>query len=198
MDQEASNFQTLIARVRDGDAEAARELVESYEAELRIVARSRLRDSKMRRALDSMDICQSVLGNFFVRAASGQFDVETPEELLKLLGTMARNKVTDHARREKADKRDAGRLAQTPADELPINAGTDSPSQVVAYRELLQRANAELPEDIRRISDLRRNGVGWAEIGSEMNESPEALRKRFTRCMDRVCLDLGLESNEIS
>ena len=42
----------------------------------------RLADARLGNLLDSMDICQSVLTSFFVRAAAGQYDLETPEQLL--------------------------------------------------------------------------------------------------------------------
>jgi hypothetical protein len=32
-----------------------------------------------------MDVCQSVLMSFFVRAASGQFDLDRPEDLARVL-----------------------------------------------------------------------------------------------------------------
>jgi RNA polymerase sigma-70 factor (ECF subfamily) len=51
-----------------------------------------LTDPRLRRVLDTVDVCQSVLGGF-VRAAAGQFDLEQPEQLVKLLTTMARNRI---------------------------------------------------------------------------------------------------------
>ena len=57
-----------------------------------------------------MDICQSVLGSFFVRAATGQYKLETPEHLLKLLTTMARNKL------DLPGDGDSTRSAETPAE----------------------------------------------------------------------------------
>jgi hypothetical protein len=38
-----------------------------------------LTDARLRREIDSADICQAVLANFFVRVAAGQFEIETPE-----------------------------------------------------------------------------------------------------------------------
>src|SRR5438128_10189620 len=67
---EASSFRDLINRVRARDEQAAAELVRLYEPTIRIAIRVRLSDPALRRLLDSMDICQSVLANFFVRAAS--------------------------------------------------------------------------------------------------------------------------------
>jgi DNA-directed RNA polymerase specialized sigma24 family protein len=92
-------FLLLIQRVRAGDQEAAAELVRQYELAIRRAVRFQLRDSRLRRALDSMDVCQSVLGSFFARAALGQFEIDKPEQVLRLLITMARNKLATQARK---------------------------------------------------------------------------------------------------
>lgn len=90
---EQSAFVDLIRRVRAGDDQASEELVRRYEPVIRVAVRVRLNDSGLRRHFDSMDISQSILGNFFARAASGQFELDTPEHLVKLLVTMARNRL---------------------------------------------------------------------------------------------------------
>src|SRR5262245_64094636 len=101
-----SSFQHLIRRVRAGEQDAAAELVRRYEPAIRRVVRMRLTDPRLRRAFDSMDVCQSVLGSFFVRAALGQYDLDDSDQLLKLLTQMARHKLTDQTRRERAERRD--------------------------------------------------------------------------------------------
>ncbi len=78
-----SSFQDLIRRVRSGDDDAAAELVRRYEPAIRRVVRLRLTDARLRRVFDSMDVCQSVLGSFFVRAAMGQYDLDNSDQLLK-------------------------------------------------------------------------------------------------------------------
>src|SRR5262245_9595443 len=90
-------FAEFLRRVRAGDERAAVELVRRYEPALRLEIRVRLRDPKLRRLLEPEDLCQSVLKSFFVRAASGQYDLEGPAELLALLRAMARNKVSKQA-----------------------------------------------------------------------------------------------------
>src|SRR5262245_14349631 len=104
---ENDSFTSLIRRVRAGDSAAAEELVRGYEGAIRRAVRVHL-GARLRRALDSADICQSVLANFFVRAAAGQFDLEDPTQLLKLLVTMARNRLTDHARKPANRAAEAG------------------------------------------------------------------------------------------
>jgi hypothetical protein len=73
---EEPSFRDLIDRIRPRDEQAAAELVWLYEPTIRMAIRLRLSDPALRRLLDSMDICQSVLANFFVRAAAGQFEGE--------------------------------------------------------------------------------------------------------------------------
>ena len=95
-----AQFDDLIRRVRIGEAQAARELVLHYEPEIRREVRIWLTDPKLRRVVDSLDICQSVFGIFFVRVALGQFDLAKPQNLFRLLATMAKNKVIDKHRSE--------------------------------------------------------------------------------------------------
>ena len=90
---DAPAFEELIRRVRAGDPGAAAELVRNYEPAIRRAVRFRLADARLGSLLESMDICQSVLASFFVRVATGQYELETPEQLLKLLTAMARNKL---------------------------------------------------------------------------------------------------------
>ena len=77
---EGASFGELISRVRAGDALAAAEVVRRYEPALRRAVRARLRrDPRLCRLLDSVDVSQSVLASFFVRAALGQYDLTTPD-----------------------------------------------------------------------------------------------------------------------
>ena len=99
-------FAEFLARVRAGDAAAADELVRRYEPAIRVIVRARL-GAGLRRQLDSMDVCQSVLGTFFARAALGQYDLATPGELVALLARMTRNKLASQARHHTRDRRDA-------------------------------------------------------------------------------------------
>ena len=70
---EPPDFDKFLAALRSGDERAAAELVRRYEPYLRQVICLRLTDPCLRRVFDSVDICQSVLGEFFVRLADGRF-----------------------------------------------------------------------------------------------------------------------------
>ena len=196
---EDSAFRQLMSRVRAGDQEAAAELVRRYEPAIRREVRVRLTDGRMRQVLDSVDICQSVLGNFFARVALGQFEIEEPRQLLRLLVTMARNRVIYWARKYHAPQRDRRRersLEWAIEKQLEPASPEASPSEMVAGQELLAVFRSRLSEQEREIADERASGNDWATIAANRGSTPEAVRKRMARAFDRVARELGLESNE--
>src|SRR6266852_849929 len=187
---EINRFGDLICRVRAGDEAAATELVQLYEPYIRRAVRVRLVDSRLRRLIDSMDICQSVLASFFVRAALGQYEINTPDELLKLLVTMARNKLNNVVAKEQAERRDY-RRNQKAGDY--VQAAEETPSNLVSARELLEKFREGLSAEERSLADLRAEGHKWTEIAAQVGGTPEALRKKLARAIDRVGQQLGLE-----
>lgn len=179
---EDDDFSGLIRRVRSGDAEAARELIRRYEPAIRREARLRLGPS-LKPVFDSIDLCQSVLGSFFVRVAAGQYEIEAPGGLMKLLLAMTRNKV-----REKARKPREARLgAHEPA------AGGADPADLVLNGEFLEEFRRRLSADERILWERRRQDLPWTQIATELGGSPELLRQRYSRAVRRVACELGLE-----
>jgi RNA polymerase sigma factor (sigma-70 family) len=186
-------FADLLQRIRAGDMEAAAELVRRYESVVRLEVRQRLRDPRLRRVFDSMDICQSVLASFFVRAAAGQYDLENAGHLVRLLVSIARNKVAYHARRERAGRRDHRRVEATDLGIHDVPGGEPSPSQVATGKELLEQVRRRLTAEECRLADLRGQGYGWAEIASALGGTPEARRVQLSRGIQRVARQLGLD-----
>jgi RNA polymerase sigma factor (sigma-70 family) len=182
----------LLDRFRAGDPDAARELVEAYEPHLRRMIRLRLRDSRLRRLFDSSDICQSVMANFFARLSLGQYDLESPAQLVRLLETMARTKVAAQARKAEVTRRDERELDGRDEARSPYALGP-SPTEQVAWRELIELIRTRLSEEERRLSDLRAAGCGWTEIAARVGVTAEAARKRLERAFDRAAKDLGWE-----
>jgi RNA polymerase sigma-70 factor (ECF subfamily) len=183
----------LIRRVRAWDQDAAADLIRRYEPAIRRVVRVRLADARLGNLLDSMDICQSVLRSFFVRAAAGQYDLQTPEQVLKLLASMARNKLTTQARREHAQRRDRRRVVREAPGEDRLIAPGARPSGVVDARDLFQEVERRLSSEERQILELRNQGQDWAAIAAQLGGGAEALRKRLARAIDRVAEELGLD-----
>src|SRR5262249_1487815 len=155
---DALTFTELIRRVRGGDDSAAAELVRHYEPVLRRIIRVRLTSARLRRRCDSEDVCQSGLASFFVRAAPGQYHRTTPDDLVKLLGRMAGNKVVDRARGlAREDSR--GVAADLPEETIPDPG--PSPSRRLMLQDLVERARQLLPEVDRRLLEARLVGREW-------------------------------------
>jgi RNA polymerase sigma-70 factor (ECF subfamily) len=189
-------FSDFLRRVRAGDGGAAQELVRRYESAVRVAVRVRLTDPGLKRQFDSVDICQSVLHSFFVRAAIGEYELDEPKQLLALLVRMAQNKLAYHARYHRQQRRDV-RRAQVEADAALDAFGGPSPSQVVANRELLDNVRARLSADERALADARAQGHTWDEIAQQLGGTAQARRKQLSRALDRVAHELGLEPAEL-
>jgi RNA polymerase sigma-70 factor (ECF subfamily) len=190
---EEETFQELIRRVRAGDAQASTELVRRYEPAIRLAVHVRLTDPGLRRLVDSLDICQSILASFFVRAASGQYELDTPGQLLRLLTTMARNKVVHQAQKQRAARRDYRRMQKHIFDEGDFIDSSPGPSEVVTQQEILHALRSRLTAEERRLAEQRASGRSWEEIAAEVGGQPNALRMRLTRALDRLTQELGLE-----
>lgn len=191
---EENSFQAMIRQVRLGDDEAATRLVHQFEPEIRRIIRVRLADSRMRRLLDSADIAQSVMANFFVRAANGQFEIDSPQDLLKLLVTMAANRFRDQVRKQQATRRGQGKVRGDSGEFLEAMASpAPDPGREVALKDLLQVARQQMSQEEQYLADQRGLGRDWEDLARELGEKPDALRKRLSRALDRVGKNLGLE-----
>jgi RNA polymerase sigma factor (sigma-70 family) len=185
-------FLELMRRIRAGDETAALELHATYAEQLRRIVRVRLTQPALRRQMESIDICQSVFADFFVRTALGQYDLQSPTELLRLLATMARHRLINHAQKQKAARRDVRRVEAAAVEDFSLAAG-ETPSQIVAARELLQKCQDRLSDEERSLLERRRSGEGWEEIASAAGKSAEAVRKQCERAIKRVSIELGME-----
>jgi RNA polymerase sigma-70 factor (ECF subfamily) len=184
---ECTEFPEFIRRIRAGDDQAARELVERYGPVIRCEVRLRLRDPRLFSRFDWADICQSVMASFFLRAASGQYDLRQPDHLRRLLVVMTRHKLANQERRHRAEMRDCRRLeAHGPALLAEWSAKSPSPSRLVAGRELLDEFRRRLSAEERLLAELRADGCEWSEIAARLGGTAEARRKQLGRAIDRV------------
>jgi RNA polymerase sigma-70 factor (ECF subfamily) len=187
------DYADFIRRIRSGDALAAEELVRRFEREIRLEVRTclRMRDVRLRRVFDSMDVCQSVLASFFVRASIGEFDLDEPSQLIRLLVGMARNKLADQVKHHQRRRRDIRRVGASDPTEAQTGVTDETPSQLVAGRELVQMVRERLSDDERRIAELRSQGHDWAAVAHEIGGTAEGRRKQLARAIERVDGELG-------
>lgn len=188
----AEEFERLIQRLRGGDQEAANSLVRRFEPEVRRFVRFRLTSLAMRRLIDSVDVSQSVLAKFFVELEKGTIEVASPDQLRRLLITMARNKLYDHARTQNSVKRNPRRVDATPGAIERVTDPLSTPSEEFDAAELVEAVRARLSPDELYLLNQRLSGRSWGDLANERQSTSEAIRKRVTRAIDRVARELGV------
>ena len=179
-------FESLLSQACSGHAGAARKLVSMYEPEIRRAARVRLNDSRMRRVVDSLDICQSVFGRFFEAATSEKdLELKSPEQLLGLLVRMTRNRVIDEHRKLTAQKRNNGE-AVVEASSSAIPETRPGPRTKFEIKELIGKVREKLTPIERQVADFRTEGNSWEEIASKIGGTADSHRKRYERAIKRM------------
>jgi DNA-directed RNA polymerase specialized sigma24 family protein len=188
-------FWELMDRVRQGDESAAADLVHRFEPEVRREVRTwirRQRAQSLHRAFDSADICQSVLARFFTGLAAGRLDLRSPDHLRNLLLFMARNSFLQHARSNRAQRRDLRRTVPLAGDDPPEPPRRESPADLAAEHELLELIRARLTPEERELADRRSQGQGWADIVAVMGGTPAGRRMQLCRAEARIVREFGL------
>jgi RNA polymerase sigma factor (sigma-70 family) len=193
MADEDSDFPDFIRRIRAGDDQAATDLVRRYEPLVRREVRLRLDDSRLGRHFDPADVCQSVMGSFLVRVAAGQYDLDQPDQLPKLLARMARNKVAEAARRQSRQRRDHRRVVGGESVYGAVAGTGPTPSRLVSGKELLTRVRELLSPEERQVAELRGQGMAWAEVADRLGGTAQARRMQLARAADRTAKELGLD-----
>jgi DNA-directed RNA polymerase specialized sigma24 family protein len=184
--QRNDEFSEFFERVRGGDADAACVIVRRYESAIRVAVRSRLLDPALKSQFDSMDVCQSVLISFFIRAAAGAFDLREPRQLVALLMKMAQNKLAVQARNQHRRRRDVRRVRVSAYDLERLASPAPDPIRNAAGKELLDRALGMMSPKIRGMAEQRMRGESWSTIASQFGGSPDARRKQYERAVARI------------
>lgn len=183
---EDADFLGFLQRIRAGDKAAAAELVRRFEPLIRREIRARIRDRRLNRAFDSLDVSQSVLVCFLSRAATGDYQLDSPDQLVRLLLTMARNRLISRVRSERRQVRDVRRLTADPAVLERVLDRQPSPSQVASHKDELEALKGSLGEEERQIFELRARGFSWEEVASQLGGSAPARRMQFSRSLERA------------
>jgi RNA polymerase sigma factor (sigma-70 family) len=193
-----TSFSRLLDRLRAGDDDAVRELIECYGDALRREIRFWLRDSRLHRVVGESDLFQSAIFRFNLGLQLGKFVVTTPDELLGLLRTIAQRRVCSTARFWQARRRDVRRDTRLEdAQETTLISSDPTPSRTISEKELIAETLARLPERDRQVVQWRQDDLGWAEIAARLpgTATPEAVRKQYERALARVAAGLGLEED---
>lgn len=186
-------FSALVERVRNGDEAAAAELVRLYEPEIRRFIRFRLTSPRVRRFVDSFDICQSVLGRFFHYLSDDELDLSEPGKVRAVLMTMTKHRLLDVVAREHAARRDARRVNPGGDQSLAALAEEgETPSAILQVEEIVAAIYENLDPDVRTLVQARMNGSDWNELAQMAASSPEAVRKQVNRAIQKAAEALKL------
>jgi RNA polymerase sigma factor (sigma-70 family) len=187
--QRPGNIQELLARIKNGDEGAARELLARYESKVRLVVRRQL-PRLLRSRFDSLDFLQSVWGSFFFKIQHGPNDLDEEQNLITFLAWAARNKVIDEYRRagtQRQDMKREERLDGLGDQELALASG-DTPSELAQAHETFDRLRDLLPDEQRVILDLKAAGHTSREIADRLGVSERTVQRLLLSLRDRARL----------
>ena len=183
---EYGDFQELICLARTGDEAAAARLAHEFEPFIRRFVRFRIRyrpnHERLRPEIDSADICQSIFKSLFVGLREGKFELNRPEQLMKLLSAMARFKVATMARRLSVTLREILEL-DAPRDRTDTGPG---PEKVVDDRDAIDTILKLFDRDEVDLLVRRLDDQPWSAIAEAVGGTAESLRKKLTRAIERV------------
>ena len=175
----------LLQKIRAGDGEGWRVLYDRYHDPLLFWVRMHL-GANLRRFLQSEDVFQSAAVEWMRDLE--RFEYRGEGSLQRYLRRLILNKIRDRADFYAAEKR----RPSEPLDENELPADV-----AVAYHDAetydrLERALAELPEDLREVVLLHKiEGLSTKEIAERTGKSDDAVRKSYSRALARLALRMG-------
>jgi RNA polymerase sigma-70 factor (ECF subfamily) len=172
-------FTRLLAQVQAGDEDAARQVCERYGPHIIRAVRRRLH-ARLRSKFDSTDFSQDVWASFFTKVVE-KCDLDNPEDLIRLLTAMARNKVLlalrARTRRQKRDIQREVSLEDKPGGGSKLAAVQQTPSQIAMGEEAWHQLLAKQPPVTRRILLLLRRGYSHERIAAELGISLRTVQR---------------------
>jgi RNA polymerase sigma factor (sigma-70 family) len=182
MTTQAGSITRLIPSLLERDELAIAELWRRYAARLEGVARPVVAGLAPG-AGDEQDVAQSAFFAFCQAATNGQApDLESRNELWRLLSTIARHKATDRVRRELRDRRGGGAILSRDGWQEATN-DQPSPSEVVqlqeAMDELLLELRAAGDPKLRSIALMRLEGADIPEIAERLGCTVRTVQRKL-------------------
>jgi len=188
---QSSVLQAILSRACDASNGPAREA--AFAELLRLVSifvragmGHRLRDHR-----ESMDVCQSVARSFVEDFAGGRLSFPNESALAAYLQRVVRNKLAELGRHDATVKRGGGRrplAVDSGGADGGVNPAAHSPtaSEEAAAAELLSQIEQELTESDRTLIQMRRQGLEWDQIASQLGKDSATLRQRWARLQKRI------------
>jgi RNA polymerase sigma-70 factor, ECF subfamily len=188
MSELKSGFQGLMAQIAAGSESAVESLVNQYGSQLCRAVRRRL-NPRLRSKFDTGDFVQAVWASFFFdREKLARF--EHSGDFVAFLTKMAQNKVVDECRRrlqtQKTNLQRERSISAEASEEIVLRSREPAPSQVAIRNERWERMLNGLPEQYRRILELRAAGETQEEIAGRLGISERTVRRVLAKLQIRV------------
>jgi RNA polymerase sigma-70 factor (ECF subfamily) len=191
MSTAATDFETLLNRLRLGDEHAAGQLVSEYGPHVMAVVRRRL-NRQIRVRLDSQDLAQTIWKSFFLNIVE-MTKVRSPEELIGRLVGMAQHKLTDAYRRHLYAAYN-GAVHERPLEPKDsqgerIASSGATPSQFAIMHERWQKLLADASPLARKVLRRRMKGETFEDIAASLGISARTARRAVADLCDENCHD---------
>ena len=170
-DERDGSLAELVARLRDGDIDAAQRLFASYEPYLRLLVRRQL-SGDLRAKFDSLDIVHSVWVDLLDGFRDARWEFDDPNQLRAFLVKATQHRLIDKARRH-ARHGEQPLSASSPQPASPDPGPTDE----AAARELWAKLLLLCPPQHRQLLDLKRQGFDLAEIAARTGLHASSVRR---------------------
>ena len=191
---DASRFADLIRRARAGEPDAAVELLDRFEPEVRTMVRVRL-PKALRNRFDSMDFVQAVWASVLTvgpaEPAPASFADES--QFRGFLAGVARNKIfEEHRRQTRTKKYDIGReerlYVRKGASDIPrdVPGSEPTPSENVQAVDRLGQLVEGRTEQEAEIINLRRDGLTYEEIAAKIGLHERSVRRVIDAARQRM------------
>ncbi len=166
----------LVARWREGDDVAASQIFHRYCSRLETLIAARL-DKRLASRVAAEDIVQSVFRSFFARTREGQFSVQQPGDLWRLLFSMAMKRTMRQVEYHTASKRALDREQRWLAGDVEAMSHDPGPEEAAALTEIVEQLFAKLEPLPRQVAQLRLEGNTLEEISSQIGRSQRTVRR---------------------
>ncbi len=183
----------LVACLQAGDIQAVEQIWDSFGADLRRRARTRLRQYGLLGHTEAMDICNAVLLDL-VRQSS--FKINDPRDLMRYIRRAIDNQVRDEFKLLTRQRRDIRRTEKLPVENHNLHQEKSSPSQIMIRNEIFDRISRQLGDEGELLLQLVLQEFTWEEIGKKLSTRSDTVRMRWNRAVKAVQLQMLTENEE--
>jgi RNA polymerase sigma factor (TIGR02999 family) len=188
MVSDAATITLLLAAWRDGDPDAAHQLMPLVYSELRAIAHRQFR-GRRDGTLQSTAIVHEA---YLKLARHSRLAVDDRDHFFALAAKVMRQLIVDYARKRVASKR-GGQLAIVTIDDVDVPAATRA-AEIVAVDDALDRL-AQLDESLSRLVELRFfAGLSVEETADVLRCSPRTVKRDWRKARALIHAALAPET----